>query len=125
MKPWITFPARSTRSTATPQRCALPRRKPPVAASDVGSAALAAPMPTQSTRAVSTGGVKRMGSLPICVPPNNEHHSERSVPTAVQCKLQIPIFCLCLFLDVVSGAGTVNWSYHRHLGEGVSRLADE
>ena len=52
----------------------------------------------------------------MCMPPNNEHHSERLVPAAVQCKLQIPIFRLCLFLDVISGAGTADWSYDRHLG---------
>jgi hypothetical protein len=42
MKPWITFPAPSTRSTETPHRWALPRRKPPVSASTIGSAAFAA-----------------------------------------------------------------------------------
>jgi hypothetical protein len=47
MKSWITFPAHTTRSTATPQRSALPRRKPPVSASSVGLAASATPMPRE------------------------------------------------------------------------------
>jgi hypothetical protein len=40
----ITLPARMIRSADTSHLCALPSRKPPVSASNIGSAALAAPV---------------------------------------------------------------------------------
>jgi hypothetical protein len=67
MKSWITFPAHTTRSTTTPQRSALPRRKPPVSGSSVGLATSATPMTREELKfllnhAVSSGGVT-MGYL--------------------------------------------------------------
>src|SRR5271169_5680841 len=56
----MTFLAWSTRSVGTPQRWALPRRKPAVSASRVASAASATPTPKKRSRAVVIAAVGRM-----------------------------------------------------------------
>ena len=81
----ITFPARMIRSADTSHLCALPSRKPPVSASSIGSAALAAPVHNSSIMVVRTKRSKRMASsAPSPIPPKIRTPARQVHPAATQ-----------------------------------------